>query len=253
MDLYAAKDFDTRFKVYEHYITALGFDGASFTYVPYLFINNAIHLSPLFRITTHYPQAFIEQYNTEHWEQHDFTISELKNNNFTIKDWQDSFKHKLLTLEAKRQLVVVKTDYNIQNALSIPMRVNAGVCGTSIISHEKNRAFNKLKKESLEVLQIMTHTFSNHNFSDQDLATCFIAPYLEFFKPKELEVLKYIAAGKPIKNIGLELDISKRYAANLLDQVRERLGDISRDKLMYLCGEFQIFDARRQAEANNSL
>lgn len=244
-ELCAATDFTERFDVYARYITALGFDGASFTYVPSLFVSNHIHVSPIFHVTEHYPQAFIEQYNNEHWEQYDFTITELNKNNFAIKDWQQAYASQALTAAAKQQLLIAKTDYDIKNALTIPLKNFAGVSGTSIISHEKNRSFNKLKKEHLETLRILTRVFSESNFADSAIATYFVAPYLSVLKKKELAVLQYIAAGKALKNIETELGITKRYASNLLDLVRERLGGISRDQLMCLFGEYRILDPKR--------
>ena len=246
-ELCAATDFVGRFNIYEKYITALGFDGASFTYVPSLFVSNNIHISPIFHITDHYPKAFIEQYNSEHWEQYDFTITELNKNNFDVKDWNDTFVKQALTVEAKRQLLIAKTDYDIKNALTIPLKNFAGVSGTSIISHEKNRSFNKLKKEHLETLRILTRVFSESNFADSAIANYFVTPYFSALKKKELAVLQYVASGKALKNIESELGITKRYASNLLDLVRERLGGISRDQLMCLFGEYRILDPKHRS------
>ena len=246
-ELCAATDFIGRFNIYEKYITLLGFDAASFTYVPSLFVSNNIHISPIFHITDHYPKAFIEQYNSEHWEQYDFTITELNKNNFSIKDWQEAYIKKDLSVAAKKQVLIAKTDYDIKNALTIPLKNFAGISGTSIISHEKNRSFNKIKKEHLETLCILTKVFSESNFADSTMATYFVAPYLSVLKKKELAVLQYIAAGKSLKNVESELGITKRYASNLLDLVRERLGGISRDQLMCLFGEYQILDPKYHA------
>jgi DNA-binding CsgD family transcriptional regulator len=56
----------------------------------------------------------------------------------------------------------------------------------------------------------------------------------------EITILRYAASGKPLKNIQDHTGISYRYASNVLDKLRDKLGGISRDRLLYLVGFLRL-------------
>lgn len=74
------------------------------------------------------------------------------------------------------------------------------------------------------------------------LINAFVIPLLFDLKPKEVFILRYLASGQHLKNIQDTGEISYSYANNLLKELRERLGGITSNQLMYILGRLDILD-----------
>lgn len=241
-ELYAVGAFEERFKIYEKYIHRLGFDGATYTYMPRIQLETTISIPPVFIHTAVYPVDFLDHYVGAHLNEHDFTLRKLRNNEAVPMDWREHELQGLVSAEETKVIVLAREDYGITNALSIPTMYFTGGAGASIISSENDDTFRQLKQENMDTLVYCTQLFHDINFSNGNLPHQFILPFMESLKPKEVVILRYLASGKHFKNIEDTTGITYRYASNVLNELRARLGGITKDKLIYLVGVLNILD-----------
>lgn len=238
-DLLSVKTLDERFRVYEHYVHALGFDGATYTYIPNIHLNTRFPTPPVFAFTESYPTEFLKRYGEDRFDEKDFTIRKVMGEHcMDVLDWREYEVQKQVSEVENEVIVVAREDYNIRNALTIPtMTGEIGIAGASLISSEKDASFQQLKQERLLTMLRITQTFHVHVFAKQQLAKQFLQPFLECLNEKEVDILRHLASGKPFKNIEYSIDVaSYKVAANILDRLRVKFGGISRDRLMFLVG-----------------
>ena len=232
------------FQVYENFLLDLGYDGATYTFVSAIQIEAMKELPAVFLSTESYPMGFLSQYTEDRLDQHDFTVRKIKAGEMAPMDWRE---HELKGWVSKEEAEVIKLardKYGIKNAISIPMmHEEKGGAGASIISYKEDDAFNVLKEKSLDLLLIITRLFHERIFIQDDLNRKFVSPALESLTAKELVILRYKASGKPMKNIEEHTEISMSYAANVLSDLRVRLGGVNTVRLMYLLGLLNTFDA----------
>lgn len=247
-DLYRVETVPERFHVYETYIHGLGFDGATYTFFPNVLWEFNNSFSPIFLHTQTYPIGFLKHYAEAKFHECDFTIrvgNSIRLDKSTqmpkVLDWREHELAGLITKNENQVIRVAREDYGIRNALTIPtQRPESGLGGMSLISTEKDTNFQQLKQENMETLLRYTQAFHDISFGSSRTFTLFAQPFLQTLKPKEIQILKHLALGYPLKQIGQ--GISYRYATNMLDELRARLGGITKDKLMYLIGQLHLLD-----------
>lgn len=241
-DLYRVETVHERFRVYETYITSLGFDGATYTFFPSVLwqLNNTF--PPIFLHTQEYPTSFLNHYAEAKFHEQDFTIRLGHSAQVPIiMDWREHELKGLVTHAENRVIQVAREEYGIRNAFTIPtLRPESGIGGMSVISAEKDSTFQKLKQENFETLLRCTQLFHDISFHNAKTSAMFVQPFLQTLKPKEILILKHLALGYPLKKI--DKGISYRYATNMLDELRARMGGITKDKLMYIIGQLHLLD-----------
>ena len=231
------------FQVYESFLINLGYDGATYTFASTIQTEVMKELPAIFLSTESYPMGFLSQYTEERLDQHDFTIRKIKAGEMAPMDWRE---HELKGWVSKEEAEVIKLargKYGIRNAISIPMmQEEKGAAGASIISYKEDISFNQLKEKSLGLLLVITRLFHERIFIQDDLNRKFVSPALDSLTAKELVILRYKASGKPMKNIEEHAGISMSYAANVLSNLKARLGGVNTVRLMYLLGLLNTFD-----------
>jgi DNA-binding CsgD family transcriptional regulator len=241
-ELYAVSSLEERFKIYEKYIQQLGFEGATYTFIPKIQLESTIPVHPFFEHTDSFSIDFLDHYTSEQLDQHDFTIRKTNNNELSPMDWRQHELRGLVSDNERGVIQLAREDYGINNALTIPTLGNEmGIAGATVISSEKDASFKKLKQERMEALVCYTRLFHDTSFSGSKMPLKFIEPFIESLKPTEIEILHCLASGIQFKNIEYHMDISSyKYASNILNNLRKRLGGITRDRLMYLVGSLDI-------------
>ncbi len=228
-----------RFSLLNKYIQHLGFEGASYTVVPDFVLNNTFKKGPIFLVSDEFPYSFIDQYSTDRFDKIDFTISRIKANQFSTMDWKLYRNSTLLSDAEKNVLHIAEQDHGIINALSIPTMAGIkGVSGVSVISKDNDHSFGLLKKERQATLEAIIDVFHKNNLGFEDY---FVKSFLSEFSDKEILILKHLASGRLMKNIKHETGISVSYAANILSDLRKKLGNATVNKIMYEI-DYRYFD-----------
>lgn len=241
-DLYRVETVAERFRVYENHITNLGFDGATYTFFPTALWQFNNTFSPIFLHTNEYPTSFLKHYADANFHVCDFTIRLGHSQPVPlVMDWREHEIAGLITKAENTVISIAREEYGIRNALTIPtLRPESGIGGMSIISGEKDAHFLHLKQENWETLLRYTQLFHDISFSTIKTSAIFAQPFLHTLKPKEIQILKHLALGYPLKQISH--GISYRYAANMMDELRARMGGITKDKLMYIIGQLHLLE-----------
>ncbi len=245
-DIYSTDALDERFKIFEKYVQTLGFEGVSYTFMPEFYLKDDYQQAPAFMSSELFPRSFIEQYTDDRFDKNDFTVRRIKSKQLRPMDWQMCGRSDELSQEEKNVITTADHEHGIKNAISIPtMSKEVGIAGASIISTVSNTDFQKLKDEKLETLRLCTRFFhdSTQNQSTSRPARIFVLPLLTTLNPKEIYILRYLATGQSLKNISFTTDIvTYNYAKNVLHELRKKFGGISKDKLMYIIGLFNILE-----------
>ncbi|MBU1724150.1 MAG: autoinducer binding domain-containing protein [Gammaproteobacteria bacterium] len=244
-ELLSATSLDERFGLYERYVCGLGFDAATYTYIPNIQLNTHFPTPPVFAFTESYPVAFLKHYGEARFDEDDFTIRKVMGEKcMNILDWREHERQQQISAAENHVIVVAREEYGIRNALTIPTMTGAiGIAGASVVSSEKDASFQLLKEERLGTLLKMTQIFHAQVFANQELARRFLKPFLESLSQKEIDILRHLARGEAFKNIEYSVDVaSYKVAANILDKLRAKFGGITRDRLMFLIGLLNLLD-----------
>ena len=232
-----------RFKIYERYIHTLGFEGATYTDIPRFPMDMSFQYSPVFVFTDSFPQSFLTQYKEDQFERHDFTIRRVSSYCTDILDWRENELRKQVSLAEAKVIRIARADHRIRNALTIPTMTGiAGIAGASIVSSDTDAHFQLLKAERLRTLLLMTKSFHFFVLSDQSWGAQFMQSLLDELSEKEIKILHHMAKGEAFKRVEYSVDVaSSKVAANILDKLRGKLGGVTRDRLMFLVGLYNLF------------
>lgn len=246
-ELYSTDSFEKRFTIYDKYLKKLGFQGASYTFIPRVTVEGDLKTIPAFSCSDTFSPEFLDHYTSGRLDQNDFTIRRsfelMETNQLPIWDWQEVLNgetQEVLLSSEEEVIRLAKADYEINNALSIPtMNDSLGLAGFSIISRDDDQQFQLLKKEKLETLKIMSRQFHDACLSSQNLPPTFIKSFLEKLTPLEADLLRHLARDL---NLQRYEKVSYKRAGNVLSELRQRLGIRSQHRLMYLAGVFRLLD-----------
>lgn len=242
VELHEMASLGERFCLYERFILAMGFEGATYTFIPNLQMTPHFATPPVFVHTADYPMAFLEHYATERLDHHDFTIRKAPNSLWQALDWREHELRQQVSAAEAKVIQVAREEYSIRNALTIPTLVgHTGIAGASIISSEKAPRFDVLKQEKLETLRHITKSFHDCLFSEQQLLREFLQPFLDSLTSKEIIILRHLSSGKHLKQLDSKV-ASYRVASNILDNLRNKFGNVPRDQLMYIVGLLHLLD-----------
>jgi DNA-binding CsgD family transcriptional regulator len=242
--LLSTSSFQERLNRYVNFIETLGFEGrVVYTYLPLFSMESDGKLfpaTPEFIYTPDYPLDFLQHYVAEGLDRYDISIKKIKNNDFSLTNYGEHAEKIGLKPDENYFDKLATQLYGCVNALNIPAAGAAGISAINIISREQPDIFNHLMRERSELLLQITRVFHSLVLSDHQTCTRFTFPFLPSLNGTEITILRYAASGKPLKNIQDHTGISYRYASNVLDKLRDKLGGISRDRLLYLVGFLRL-------------
>lgn len=242
--LFSAASIQERFTLYVNFIGTLGFEErVVYTYVPLLGMEREGKLFPAmpeFMNTSNYPVDFLQHYVTDDLALYDISVKKIKNHDFSLTNYVEYAETIGLKPDEKHFERLATQLYGCVNALSIPAAGVSGISTINIINREHPELFKHLMRERSELLLQMTHIFHSLVLADPQTCTRFTSPFLPSLNDTEITVLRYAASGKPFKNIQDHTRIPYRYASNVLDKLRDKLGGINRDRLLYLAGFLRL-------------
>lgn len=241
-ELYSVKTFKDHFKVYESYVEQLGYEGACYTFLPKIQVENIPLVQPIFEFTKNYPVAFLEHYAKEQLHNHDFTIRKGKENcSFDPMDWREHELSGTLTDDEIGLIKLARNEYGIINAFTIPTQVSDVIlAGATVISSLSDNDFQKTKKETLATLDIITKLFHDRCYASSCLVPIFLQPLLEKLNPTELEALRLLADGITPQQLVDHMTVGKKYAGDIVSNLCKKLGGLNRNQLFFLLGRINL-------------
>jgi hypothetical protein len=236
--------FDERFKLYEHYVQKLNFDYAAYSYIPEIKTTqkpqNFDH-QPLFKLTSDYPDTFVQEYTHRHFEKDDITIKAYSENKLDPIDWWQYHKENDMSVEEHAVIEVARLDYGMENGLSIPtMKNGRGLAGASIVSTEKGDHYQRLKQENANTLIHITKMFHTIVFNEPSSYRAFLPTAFQHLSNKDKQVLQHLVNGLSLKVLEDHTGITRRYGDKLLSGMRKKLGGLSTQQLLYYAGLFDL-------------
>jgi hypothetical protein len=236
--LYQATTLDEAFAAYEQLVQKLGFDGVLYTFVPQIYFDAKLSITPLFKTSDAYCPAFLKHYQEAGFDQHDFTVKQITHGETRVIDWWGESRKGLLTPQESTVIITAREEYGIRNGMTLPLLGGMpGFGGVSCISSEKDTAYQLLVSEKLYVLQLCTQLFHEHVMAQPHLKIYFLAALLDQLTPKEKRLLQFVISGLPMKILpDYMADISQKYGERLLDGIREKFGGINKVRLIYYIG-----------------
>ena len=131
-----------------------------------------------------------------------------------------------------------KKEYNDGYFLFIPTASNNKVkAGAIVCLADADMNSKELPNDTIQLLGYYTKLFHDISFSNISINNLLADLLFRQLSDKEKGVIRHLASGKRFKNITYSIDVaSYRVASNMLDKLRKKFGNISRDRLMYLAG-----------------
>lgn len=244
VELHQAATLDEAFAAYEKLVQSLGFDGALYTFVPQIYLENKLSITPLFKASDAYSPAFLRHYQDAGFDQHDFTVKRIAQGERQVLDWWLESRKGLLTRRERKVIVTAREDYGIRNGLSLPLVGGMpGLGGVSCISSEKGDAYQALLHDKLRDLKHCTQVFHEHVMAQPHLRIYFLAPLLAQLSPKEKRLLQFVLSGLPMKTLPKHMDdVSQKYGEKLVDGIRAKFGGINKVRLIYYIAMLHLHD-----------
>ena len=240
--LYKTASIDDMFALLEQSIVALGFDNVSYTYLPRVLATSDLSIAPVFKISTDYNRDFIEHYSKAGFAKHDFTIKRILKGDLSPIDWWQEQNNQQLSSEESEVIRVAREDYQIRNGLSLPTFSDGySLAGLSLVSEANDTAFAKLCRESTDIAHQMAFMFSDRVLNRADFYGLFYQPFTNQLSNTEKRVLIGLSEGLNVKEIAENIGRDYKYISNfVLDRLRKKFGNVSRDKLLFEAGANRI-------------
>ena len=232
--LYHCQTFEEKYQLYTQYVQKLGFESCAYTFVPSAVSDTALSHPPIFIKSDEFSDSFIEQYAVDRFDERDFTLRAAKENMLFPMEWQACINTNYLTQPEKDVLILAKNEHNINHGVTIPvMNESIGIAGFSLTNALMDKNFNRLKRENLETLQLISKAFHDIVFSKPYSYHAFIPQHLLQFSDKEKIVLDFVMRGKSMADLEKSNEpVSRRYGEKLLAGVKERFGGVSTNELI---------------------
>ena len=244
--LVLANSFDQRFLLFCDVVQNLGFQGATYTFIPYIRSKLPQPNAPIFSASDGFPASFLEEYAARDLSQSDFTLRRVGEYHFSPMDWRQYEKEERITESEKEVVLSARHDHGVTNAITIPTMPgqtrSLGIAGASIVSANRDRQFLMLKKANLETLTACTYLFHSICHSQSDLSKIFVWPLFSELNSKDLEILRFIASGQIPKQFADQVKLTNGSVYRKLDMVRERYGIATLSELCYLFGLYNLLD-----------
>lgn len=246
--LHSSQDTQSAFNIYEKYVTQLEFDGVLYAFFPLLIGSPKVKkINPAFYASKGYNQDFLRTYIERSFYKHDYALAQMAKGVKTPIFWWDSAK---FMNQKELEVIQVAKQFGLSDGVVLPMDTKGeGIAGASIVSHEKNQAtFELLKKERLQELVVITNLFHKHVSCQQKLYSPFLFPLIERLSNKEQVVLRQLLTnidnnkGTTMKFIAKDVQSESKSCEHALKRVKDKLGIISTNQLIYSAGVLQLLD-----------
>lgn len=234
-DIHAAKSFEAALKLYQQYVLALGYDGVLYGFAPKLFATDSLFNSPVYRACGLYSDEFLQYYAENNMVQHDFTVKSIVSGCMDELDWHDErYLHQRTRQE--NNVLASSRRYGLKNGISIPlMRNYNGFAAISVCSGRERPEFVALNDEALPLLRHYSQIFNGHVWAHyrNELGRLSSEVILNRLTKTEIDLLRHLPSGNMLKVIYDKMGKTPGYGDNILSRLREKMGGISTNRLIY--------------------
>jgi hypothetical protein len=224
-------------------INYLGFDGVLYTFYP-----KPMYLCSKVQPVLHYSESFapfVAHYIKNNYGNRDFVLRlALQNRKKKAIDWWEEINRGNVSREERAVTEDARKNFGIQYGLSIPaLKGIYAISGISVISQNPCPIhFQKLKKIHIDQLFELARQYHARIVNSKAELRFFLHPLLERLNNTQKKVIKHLLAGQPMKNIPHTSGVTPRYAEKTLNSLRQELGGITTNELIYLLGMIGIGD-----------
>lgn len=230
-------DIDSMFVALDRATHQLGYDGIAYTYIPTVISESLDAMSPVFKLSDGYNPDFISHYADAAFAENDFTIKRIAEGHKLPINWWQEARAKSISAQEQHIIEVARDDYHLRHGVTIPTHYQEdGIAGISVVSQDNDAHFSQLYSETLNSLCDLSKLFNAKVMMSVDSKACFYLPFLQSLSYTQQQVLSHLAAGVNLKRVADKLDINYKYAHHVVKQLREKFGNVSRERLMYLAG-----------------
>ncbi|MGB1237351.1 MAG: autoinducer binding domain-containing protein [Pseudomonadales bacterium] len=235
--MYDAQSVEQKFDACVQAITALGFDGLAYSYIPRFQLETKSESSPVFLASDSYPKHFLTQYSEQDLAASDFTIREINNGNLAPIDWWHYADAAQLKRSELRVIEIARYDYGIINGYSIPtMSDERGVAGASLISFDRTPSGVTELAQRMQQAVMYVSQFHQQVILASDFDLRFKMPLLAQFTPTERLIIDQLRCGTTSKKLTSATQASSQKAiARLLQKISPNdQSRITRERFFYL-------------------
>lgn len=107
--------YEASFAAFCQYISELGYESASYAFIPRIALRGKQPTSPVFSCSENYNKSYFQHYQQERLDQYDYIIERLLNGYSKTLYWMDDLKDGNLNHQQKNVLQIMRYDYQIKN------------------------------------------------------------------------------------------------------------------------------------------
>ncbi len=215
----------------------LGFDSTTYTYIPLVLGKKLNQFSPVYLISQSYEKNSLAHCTSKYLKQNNFAIKKLRSGDIEHMIWQIEEKKTRITDCNQRVCSIDERKSNIVRGVTIPTHYSqTGVAGVSLTCSGKTAKLPLVCKERLKLISAIAQVFSDRLLVLPTVQHHFMKPFLQLLTKTEKVILKHLAQGHAPKTIAYKLNSSQKYVNNAIYKLREKLGGITRDQLLYFAG-----------------
>ncbi len=234
----SAKNFQECFNVLAQKVEALGFDGVLYTFIPLTIKNKA----PVMLVSENYGSNYLQHYLDNNFSKYDMVINHSIERSITYFNWID-YIHENKVCDENIRVIEEAKKFGLKNGMSFILFSSPHVlAGASLVCKKSDSYFKEVCEANKETAQMLCEIFHNSITAKRYHTKVFIEPIMDNLNYTKLSLLKGLSQGSNIKTIASQLNISEKYAQNLLGKIRVDLGCSSRDELMFLVGNLPLIN-----------
>jgi len=216
----------------------LGFDAVIYTFYPKTF-HKSLDMQPVLQYSSQF-EPFVKHYIENDYANKDFVIRIAFKGSKESIDWWEEIDNGNVREDELEVTLDGRDNFGIQNGITIPVLNGPhAIAGISAITMNSNKAyFERLKSEKLELLIKHAKEYHFNIMSSNCGVFKFIEGIIEHLdEPKKL-VLQHLLRNEPMKTVeSWNPGLTAKNAETILRAIKQELGNISTNQLMYLLGK----------------
>lgn len=235
--------FGEAFSLLSEDVENLGFDAVVYTFYPKTF-HKSVDMQPVLQYSTKF-ESFVQHYIENDYANRDFVIRLAFKGDKESIDWWEEINNGNVRDDELEVTLDGRDNFGIQNGITVPvLKGPHAIAGISIITMNPDKAyFQKLKSEKIEDLIQCAKNYHFKVMSSNSGVFHFVENIVEHLDEPKKRVVQHLLRNEPMKTIeSWNSGLTAKNAETILRNIKQELGNISTNQLMYLLGKM---DAER--------